>query len=160
MTDQPLADRVARLERENRKLKRAGLAILAMGGVTLLMGQSAPANRTVEAGKFKLVDKDGQNRGGLLILADGSPALLLGGKDGLRVGMAVRPDGTSSLEQYDKAGKLRTSIGPQKGGGWGLRLTDSQGRDRARLTVNSDDRPVVTLFNEEGGLVFEAHQDN
>ena len=60
--DQDLAERVNRLERENRHLKMVGLGVLSIAAVALLLGQArATGNqqRTLKAAAFEVVDQEG-----------------------------------------------------------------------------------------------------
>ena len=66
-------ERLRKLERENRWLKRAGAAVLLVFGTVLIMGQ-APASRTVQAQSFELRDASGNLRASLA-LKDGEPLL-------------------------------------------------------------------------------------
>jgi hypothetical protein len=74
MTDRPIElqtvlDRLGKLERQNRRLKRAGLAALIGVGALVLMGQTkpplgfTPTGQIVEARKFVLKDLNGNVRG-------------------------------------------------------------------------------------------------
>ena len=57
-----LVRRIERLERENRRFKRKGAAIVVGIVAVLLMGQTVPKSRTIEAEKFVLKDKRGKVR--------------------------------------------------------------------------------------------------
>lgn len=52
-------DRLAQLERENRRLKAAGLLVLIVAGAVFLMGQARPPQRVV-ASEFVLVNASGE----------------------------------------------------------------------------------------------------
>ena len=71
-----LEDRVKRLERENRRLKAAGLVSVLVVGLVFLMGQAAEVPEEIKARKFSLVDASGVSRAVLGIGADG-PELAL-----------------------------------------------------------------------------------
>lgn len=69
--------RVARLERENRRIKRLGLMALVVTGLIITLGQARPQQPDViRATKFVLVDDNGQQRATLGI-ENGGPALVL-----------------------------------------------------------------------------------
>lgn len=55
-----LTCRVERLEKQNRWLRRAGVAVLAAVGAVLLMGQAAPVPQTIRARQFVLEDAHGK----------------------------------------------------------------------------------------------------
>src|SRR5262245_22663208 len=74
-----LAARIARLERDNRRLKRFGLALLLAAGAVAVMGQSRPPVRAaavLEARKFVLRDAKGKRRAELGLFPD-RPGLVL-----------------------------------------------------------------------------------
>ena len=56
-----LVERIGKVERENRRMKRLGLALLILPSVLLLMAQS-PATQVVVANQFVLKDASGHTR--------------------------------------------------------------------------------------------------
>lgn len=56
-----LQTRIARLEKENRRFKQLGLAMLTATGLLFVMAQ-APARKTVEANEFVVKDAHGNTR--------------------------------------------------------------------------------------------------
>ena len=96
-SDDTLADRVGRLERENRRLKLAGLLALSLVASVFVMGQTRPS-ATIEAQEFVIVDKSGKSFGRLGIGDDGLPILILRGKDDtIRALLSVYDDGSASM---------------------------------------------------------------
>jgi len=69
-----LANRVAKLEAQNRRLKKAGIASLIAAVAVIAMGQ-APAKKVIEANEFALQDASGKVRARLTMDASGTPAL-------------------------------------------------------------------------------------
>lgn len=69
-------DRLAHLERENRRLKLAGLLVLLVVASVLLMGQARPTSE-IQAQRFTLVNTTGQRMGEFKIADDGLPGLYL-----------------------------------------------------------------------------------
>ena len=69
-----LAERVERLERENRYLRRMG-AVVLIGALVLLGGGAylADGPKTVEAKEFVLRDRDGKERLEMFVGPDGTP---------------------------------------------------------------------------------------
>src|SRR6266849_5926654 len=59
---QSLADRVERLEKQNRLFKRGGLVLLLSAATLIATGQARPTPRTVEAQKFVITDTSGTKR--------------------------------------------------------------------------------------------------
>lgn len=104
-----LVQRLDRVERENRRWKRAGTTVLAALAALVLMGQAKPDKvaEVVEAEKFVLRDKTGKLRATLAIAADGVVSLSLTGtteKPGAV--LAAARDGASTLILYNKDGNV------------------------------------------------------
>lgn len=64
-----LHNRLAKLERQSRRMKQFGCVLLAVLTVVVIMGQ-APANNTIEASEFILRDDGGSIRARLWIPPD------------------------------------------------------------------------------------------
>ena len=80
--------RLARLERGNRRMKRVGAFVLLMAAVVLLSGQANGKDlQHLEVGSLTLKDEDGKTRAWLGVIGDGS-----------------------SLELFDKYGKERVRL--------------------------------------------------
>lgn len=103
--------RLDRLERENRRSKRAAAALAIGIAAVVLMGQARPATKVVEAEQFVLLDPAGKPRGML----------------------SVSPDGSAGLALVDKDGKPRAELGVEADGRPGLVLKDPDGNQRAVL---------------------------
>jgi hypothetical protein len=144
-----LEARLAKLERQNRRLKRLGLLFLLIAGSGFLLAQASCKRSGVAPGaatpaatydtlvvhRLELRDKAGKLRG--LWTAEGEdPGLIL----------------------YDAAGNLRASL-TAAGGGSGLGLYDATGGARAVLNVTAGDTDLF-LFDAAGKvratLVVEA----
>jgi hypothetical protein len=69
---QAIQERVDELEVQNRRLRRGGVAILGVLSAVILMGQAAPTAHVVEAQKFVLKDSDGNVRGWMGTIGNGS----------------------------------------------------------------------------------------
>ena len=71
-----MIERLEKLERQNRRMKQAGAAVLVLAAAVLLMGQASP-NRTVEANRFVLTDRSGNEQGVLMLKPSGPSFMLL-----------------------------------------------------------------------------------
>jgi hypothetical protein len=69
-----IANRVAKLEVQNRRLKKTGIALFIVAAVVIAMGQ-APAKKVIEANEFVLQDASGKTRARLSMEAKDKPAL-------------------------------------------------------------------------------------
>lgn len=130
-----LVVRLERLERENRRLRRAGAVALA-GVALVLMGQttSGEVAKVVEATQFVLRDSKGDTRAVL----------------------ALGPDGSVGLGLSDEAGTARAwlSLGPQ--GSPSFALFDRAARPRATLRLWPDGVPRLALNDKEGNVIWSA----
>lgn len=95
---QRVVQRLERLERENRTLKRVGAAALAVVLIAGLTAQASRGGHTLAAERFVLRDAQGVEHGALAITPDGTAQLHLGTEDGASVArLAVAPTGYASL---------------------------------------------------------------
>lgn len=162
--------RVDRLERENRLLKRAGVAALAAIAAVMLMGQTLQSKtvKLVEAEKFLVRDTAGKPRASLGLLPDGSPSLNLLDKDGnIRMAVGMKPGGSPSLNLYDKTQTNRAVLATLPDGSPALVLFNKAGETRALLGSNFpmrmhpeeiETRPASSLvmFDKDGKIVWKA----
>jgi hypothetical protein len=106
-----LQDRVLKLEKQNRRLKQLGFAVLVLPALLLLMGQ-APSKKTVEANEFILRDNTGNVRARLamsVVRGDGPEFLLFdaGGKPKVMLKEGLLP----GLSLFDTQGYTRGAFG-------------------------------------------------
>lgn len=103
--------RLERLERENKHLRRAGVAALTLTGVALLASATTVC-KTVWAERFVLKDPSNRERAVLTAYeTGGTPKLSLldqNGKEALTFGVAE--DGVAFLELPGEEGPVRRSI--------------------------------------------------
>jgi hypothetical protein len=164
--------RLERVERQNQRLKRAGLAFLALASAIVLMGQSQAA-KNVEAQSFVLRDSRGNIRAMLALGsgdaptfmlrdANGQPQILLEGGDHpvislSRTGGKEQVTLMASEEVYGLAvyGEPKGAInGTRVGlGVWkgvpGLTLYDADGNERATIQTEQSG-PSVRLTDAAG----------
>src|SRR6058998_1260327 len=122
-------ERLEKLERQNRRLRLAGIALLLSGGAVAVMGQAARSPRTVavavEARKFVLRDAKGKKRAELGLFLD-KPALVL----------------------YDEAERATASLGTfQDITGWALFGAREQ---RLAVLEATPGGPNLSLYSVEG----------
>jgi hypothetical protein len=135
--------RLEKVEKENRSMKRAGLACLLAAVCVVVMGQARPAATTVQAQSYVLQDASGTKRAEL-VLETGAPGtqpspvlrfLDEKGNDGL----------TLSSTRLELAGKA--DLGPD------ILLDDTKGMPRVDLGLVHS-LPFVIL-NDDKGIVRE-----
>ena len=106
------ADRIEKLERQNRRMKQAGTIALVLAGAVLLMGQ-APATRTVEANEFVLKDGSVVVRGRWGNTTNGTYQIFNDASGKQRVLLVAEPDDVQ-LSLLDREG-FGTIIGTSLG---------------------------------------------
>jgi hypothetical protein len=124
-TMEALAQRLEKVEQQNRRLRGAGIAVVVLAAAGLLMGQAMPRAQTVEAREFILRGAEGKVRADLVAFKDGLALTLL-----------------------DESGKSRATLAVDKPGPR-LSLYDENGKPRARLAVY-EDGPALILLDENG----------
>ncbi len=145
-----LAERVNRLERENRRLKQCGLALLSLAGVGLLMGQAAPRANVVQAQRVVIVDEEGNERIVMAAAKDQANIFLKNGRGQSSVVLSVAKD-SAGLSVTDAEGKMRVNLAKdlRPGGGAGLWLYDELGNPRYVAGVDRRG-PNIILLDENG----------
>lgn len=120
-----------------------------VGQMAFVQGKPTP-QREVMAQKFVLVDADGKDRAILGVMAAGSGLFFLdkNGKD--RAGLLMSADGDSSLSLIDKNGKDRVGLLVTADGEPGLILAD-ENRARAMLETTQ-----LVFFDKEGKVLWKA----
>ena len=124
-----IEQRVAKLERQNRWMKRGGGLALAAVACVVLMGQGRKPKELadLEVSSITVKDKAGRTRARLGVLAGGSCVLRLNDKAGqTRASLGVLADGRPTLGLGDKAGRARIYL--SVAGGAQLTMYGSNGK--------------------------------
>lgn len=160
--------RLEKLERENRRMKRIGIAAAVVVS-TFIVGGQAKTSKIVEANEFRLLDASKKVRALLSMSATGGPELTLNDADGNFVvslstapmpSLTLRPIGTGQ-SVYLHAG---TTDSPNASLGLGLPpsgiLIDAGGHNAIEMSgsagtfrVNLDEDlggPRITVTDKEG----------
>jgi hypothetical protein len=119
---QAVLERLETLERQNCRRNAIGIAALTVIGALMLMGQSKPQDRVLDAGTFILRDANGNVR--------------------LRIGMNR---GWPGLSFYDADARERAAFGS-----FGLALQDDKGQDRIDLVGSEELGPSLKLSDSQG----------
>ena len=124
--------RLERLERENRWMRRIGAAGVAVAAAVFLIGQGKDKELpdlvvgSLAVKKLTVKDKDGKERAALFTAADGSPYLTFSEKNGTsRVMLSAH--GPAGLTLYGKDGKTGARLATRPGGASYLTLYDAKG---------------------------------
>jgi myo-inositol-hexaphosphate 3-phosphohydrolase len=135
-----LAERVRRLEHQNRVMKWSAAGILLLVAVTSLTAQQRPV-RTVEAEKFVLLDSKGRAR------------VTIGIPQSSGVANDTAAD-EPSIWISDANGMDRVIITTE-----GLRLANEAGRPAASLTFTNNKGAQILLQSGDGQPLYHAPCD-
>ena len=154
-----LARRVERLERENRRWKRAASLGLVLIAAAALLGQAGPlgAAKTLDAERFNVRDPAGNLRAALGTTPDGAASLLLFSPTGVnQAGLGVLPDGTASIFLGNAAGRTVTELTLYRDGTPALIFRDRAGKTRALYGAASDGAPFAYFLDGSGNNTWKA----
>lgn len=155
MTDQAnlqsIAQRLERVESENRRLKRLCLAAIVIVGAVLFMAQ-APSHRTVEAQSFVLKDAAGRARAELSLAANDIPTLTMRDAKGEpRVTLGAGDNPFLTMSNPDSSERIQLFVAPDV---YGLTLSNAQ-VNRVGVGVWKG-VPGMTLYDERQKVVWSA----
>jgi hypothetical protein len=183
MDELSIEERLSRLEKANRQLKIALLAVVVLAGGSLWLSKApgvraqAPQwQQTIEAQGFVLRDSAGRPRAKLGVTGENWPFFQLlddrgvqrvrlsavqeGGVLGFADGSG-RPRATLGLTEegpglflYDASGRPRAALNLTEYGP-GLSLRDANGKMRAALDL-TEAGPSLVLFDANGRLIWSA----
>jgi hypothetical protein len=160
--------RVAKLERENRQFKAVLVALLALSGLTILMGQAhsvdaTPAKLDVEevrARSIELVNADGVRTAALAPNGDRDAALYLWDRTGLKVVLSAGGDGDGAgLSIYQRpVGRsvMLIEASQDSGGGAFLSLGNLGSKGGHLLIRGYEDgrRPFLQGYGESDKVIW------
>jgi len=160
MNEQSLVTRVNRLERENRRMKLAGVLLLLGIAAVIVMGQAKPRKvaKVIQAEKFVLIDKEfGTPNATLETTESGTRGLFLYGPGGKKIiaEMSTSNGFGPEVKLYGSQEKrLLVSLSAATGGG-NLDLSDPGTNSTIRLGQNYlIDRDPKGKLREGIGLVL------
>lgn len=116
--------RLAKLERQNRRMKQAGLAVLVLATALVTIYATQPVPQKITAQEFDVVDNAGRVR--------------------VKVGML---SGVPIIGLSDAQGKPRAEISVDASGLPSVALADAQGKARTEMVVDSAGVPSIALFD-------------
>lgn len=150
-----LEHRLAKLESQNRRWRRAVVLAGVAGAAWFGLGVAAPKPRTklVEATEFRLVDGKGTVRAALAVGRAGASILLNSSAGRPRAALVVGDDGSPRLDLLDKSDSARASMrlaadgSPELSlsGSPKIELADEPGKPRASLAILADGEAALSL---------------
>jgi len=156
-----LEQRVEKLERENRWMRRIGAVAVAVVAAVFLVGQGKekePPDLVVRSLAVK--DKNGNVRATLGTLANGTPQLRLADRHGKpRAMLGTLESDLLGLSLWDSDFKVRAALSLNAAGKPHLRLADEGGVARARLSTVRDGSAKLELYDAKGKVIWKAPKD-
>jgi hypothetical protein len=154
-----LCERMSRLEGENRRLRRGGLAVLFLVACAAMVASNGGRHaRQIEAERFVVKDASGAVRATLGVSRSGQPELALrddAGEDQLLV--RTNTDSSSSLELYQR-GRLQAQLSGSASGPM-FQLFDERGRLATSLYAWPGGVTGLALNREQGGIDLGVQRD-
>lgn len=138
---QSVMNRIEKLERQNRRLRGAGIVAILACGAAVLMGQ-APATQPARPAAPRVLDAE------RIILRD-----LAGGVKATLLNM---PGDMGVFEIRGEEGRARSALKVTPGGDALLELSDKNGFVRAVLAVSADGNGTFELKDKDGKTTFKA----
>jgi hypothetical protein len=136
----------------------AAMAGLVGGGLSgrFLVGDPVIAEETprhvkvFEAEQFRLVDKEGNIKGALMTLPDGSTGFALMDKGSLAsAGFALNTDGSVEMGITGKDGKSGIKLKAHTSTASDLTFYDANGKNRATLALGTDGKSALWMFDKD-----------
>ncbi|MHC4138043.1 MAG: hypothetical protein ACYS0K_24150 [Planctomycetota bacterium] len=150
--------RLERLERENRWLRRIGAVTVAVAAAVFLIGQGKDKKLPdLEVRSVQVKDKDGKVRVALGTDAEGTPHLRFADEHGkLRAMLGTFDEDLLCLTLWDRDFKVRAALGVSSAGSPHLRLADEAGVARLRLSTHRDGSPYLEFYDAKGTVIWQA----
>lgn len=144
---QSVVERLDKLEKQNRTLKRVGMLVLVLFCLVFVMGQALPGRRIIEAEGFILRDANGKMRAALGI-SEGAPHLSLLDEEGTARIFLTLAANKPAVWLFDAKVNPRVSLATDAGGDGLLSLLDGMRKQRAVLGLLPDGSPKLELTAE------------
>ena len=145
-----IEQRVAKLERQNRWMKRGGGLMLAAVACVVLMGQGKPkALPDLVVRSLTLRDGEGKPRAVLSMEKPNTPSLVLLDQNGTkRVYLLAEQGGRASLGLGPGDGRIRTYLRVSSGGDTVLGFLDKNGKSGSQFGIDLLGQPSLYLMTE------------
>jgi len=175
-----ILQRLERLERQNRRLRRGWIVVPVLLAAGLLFHSNAQQGRSIQAEEFIVIDSGNKPRAALSWRADGSVGLGLTDPSGNKVAgldvtatgitlamggdqaksralIEVLPDGTAKIALADASKKPRCVVALAASGDNFVGLNDGQGTLRAAMFVqgSAPEAPAsINLFDATAKQIY------
>lgn len=146
--DHSTEQRIARLERSNRRMTAAAMAL---GALWLVAATDRPATITTSA--FQLIDQTGQVRAELGF-RNGAPGLFILDEQGHDRLLAVHDAEGTGVYLNDPDGTTRVGMAQFTHGGGGIAMHGTEAKGATVLYHKG--QGSLTFFDEEGGVIHQV----
>ncbi len=152
-----LTNRIARLETQNRRLKKTGIALLLVAAAVIAMGQ-APAKKLITANEFVLQDESGTIRARMSMEMKDRPTLSFY-RDQTHVTASLAGGDEPFLVLFRAGTTEEVTLGANKGF-YGLGLYEKEVRLTTASLYSKDLRgEVCTLIRKCRSIVEEMQRE-
>jgi hypothetical protein len=152
-----LEQRMTKLERQLRWLKRLGALAIAVGAVVVLVAQAKEKGLPdLEVRSLNVRDETGRDRARLWLRPRHGPEVILSHKSELTAGLAVTKDGRGLLALTDSTSRAQVRLGVREDGAPRLELVDREGRVRTQLGLEENGSPSMVMFDGSGKVIWKA----
>jgi hypothetical protein len=158
-TEESVLERLNALEKQNRRMKQIGVAVIMIAASLLVMAQKQPTNRTVEANEFVLRDSSGDVRSKWSMTQEGPRLSLLDSEGKERVGVYCRDAfGRGGITFLDPNSGTPSSmfpnsmflIGPSGKSGPGIYMTQAGSFINLGTSQEKSQNPFIEIADKEG----------
>jgi hypothetical protein len=140
MTERELNERLERLEKDNRRLKRVGMVAVLIAAGLGAIAATRPTPERITAHEVDIVGSRGNTRI-ILSASSNSPSIALVDAQGKpRAAVIVSTDGMASISITDAQGHPSVLMGEGS-----LTLSDAQGHPGVGMDVEADGSALVTV---------------
>lgn len=157
-----LVQRINRLEKQNRQIKRMGFLTGLILLVALVVAQKPQdTSSTLEVSSFRLVTSDGTLRAELGLEQNDNPFLKFYDKRGDELtSLELDSEKNPRLTFRTKTGKPFLELGADHYESPYISLSDTSGKPRARLNLGSNESPAFALFDSTGKARIQLNIQN
>jgi hypothetical protein len=158
-----ISERLARLERENRRLVGIMVVVFLGSLIAVVEGsgllRSRNSTKEIEAEGFVVRDKTGVVRAHFGLRADGTPEVALHDSKGqYQAALQAQSDGMSFLSFYDH-GEIRTALVTSSDGTSYLKFLDDNGKEVSSLYHSPDKESGLALDSGGRGMHLSVKPD-
>ncbi len=152
MTIEDLSARLENLERSNRRMRAAGIAVLVLVAAGVSMGQEAGNPEVIRAQRFEVVNVDGSVRGEFGLYGEG--------QDTVRLSLGLRNEKSKSfvhlyVSQSEESANLaivgRDSMASVEAGIW-------KGSSKVVLGTGKDNPELTAMAHRDGSVDLVLEQ--